>query len=90
LGLGDFRLQSYEAIAKWYAVVYLVLTYLHWQRYEYERTQHRTTTLSEVMARIRQQHQRDVLRSACQEVAHGTLVEEVLERYLGPQEAQVA
>jgi hypothetical protein len=90
LGLGDFRLQSYEAIAKWYAVVYLVLTYLHWQRYEYERTQQRTTTLSEVMARIRQQHQRDVLRSACQEVARGTPVEEVLERYLGPQEAQAA
>jgi hypothetical protein len=90
LGLGDFRLQSYEAIAKWYAVVYLVLTYLHWQRYEYEKAQPRTTTLSEVMTRIRQQHQRDVLRSACQEVAGGTSLEQVLERYLGPQDAQVA
>ena len=29
LGLGDYRLQSYEAIAKWYTVVYLVLAYLY-------------------------------------------------------------
>jgi DDE superfamily endonuclease len=34
LGLGDFRLRSYEAINKWYAVVYLVLVYLYWQSYE--------------------------------------------------------
>jgi hypothetical protein len=34
LGLADFRLQSYEAIEKWYAVVYFVLAYLYWQRYE--------------------------------------------------------
>jgi hypothetical protein len=34
LGLGDFRLRSYEATAKWYAVVYLVLVYLYWQSYE--------------------------------------------------------
>jgi DDE superfamily endonuclease len=90
LGLGDFRVQSYEAISKWYAVVYLVLTFLYWQRYEYEQTQRRTTTLSEVMTRIRQQHQREVLRAACEEVARGTPVEQVLERFLGPQETRAA
>ena len=36
LGLGDFRLQKHEAISKWYAVVYLVLVYLYWQKYEYD------------------------------------------------------
>jgi len=29
-GLGDYRLQSFEAVARWYSVVYLVLTYLYW------------------------------------------------------------
>lgn len=90
LGLGDFRLQSYEAIAKWYAVVYLVLVYLYWQSYE-DRDQHgHTTSLSEVLVRIRQDQQREVLRAACEEVAHGTPVEQVLERYLGTKTPQVA
>jgi hypothetical protein len=90
LGLGDFRLQSYEAIAKWYAVVYLVLVYLYWQRYERRHRHGQTTSLSEVLARIRQDHQRAVLRAACEEVAQGTPIDKVLERYLGSEMTQVA
>lgn len=30
-GLGDFRLQSYEAIQKWFAVVVLAMNYLQYQ-----------------------------------------------------------
>jgi DDE superfamily endonuclease len=90
LGLGDFRLQSYEAIAKWYAVVYLVLAYVYWQSYEDTQATGHTTSLSEVMARIRQEHQREVLRAACEEVAAGTPVEQVVERYLGTQQTQAA
>lgn len=83
LGLGDYRLRKHEAISKWYAVVYLVLVYLYWQRYEYKGSQGRTTTLSEVLARLREEHQRAVLRAACEEAANGTPVEQVLARYLG-------
>jgi len=83
LGLGDFRLQSHEAISKWYAVVYLVLVYLYWQRYESQGTHGKTTSLSEVLARNREEHQRAVLRAACEEAAAGTPVEQVLARYLG-------
>jgi hypothetical protein len=42
------------------------------------------------MTRIRQEHQRDILRAACEEAARGTPVEQVLERFLGSQEAQAA
>src|SRR4051812_2637090 len=83
LGLGDFRLRKHEAISKWYAVVYLVLVYLYWQSYECTGAQGRTTTLSEVLARLREEHQRAVLRAACEEAANGTPVEQVLARYLG-------
>jgi hypothetical protein len=83
LGLGDFRLRSHEAISKWYAVVYLVLTYLYWQSYECKGAQGKTTSLSEVLARLREEHQRAVLRAACEEAASGTPVEQVLARYLG-------
>src|SRR5436309_4267007 len=57
LGLGDFRVQSYEAIEKWYAVVYLVLVYLHWRRYERRKETGHTTSVSEVIMMIRQEHQ---------------------------------
>jgi DDE superfamily endonuclease len=90
LGLGDFRLQSCEAIEKWYAVVYLTLVYLYWRRYEDSAGPGGTTSLSEVAARIRQDHQRAVLRAACEEVAAGTPVEAVLERYLGRPGPQAA
>ena len=83
LGLGDFRLHSHEAIGKWYAVVYLVLVYLYWQKYETIAARGKTTSLSEVMARIREEHQREMLRAACEEAASGTPVEQVLARYLG-------
>jgi hypothetical protein len=90
LGLGDFRLHSYEAITKWYAVVYLVLVYLYWQQYQHEADHGARTSLAEVLARIRQDHQREVLRAACMEVARGAAVDEVVERYLGSPTAPAA
>ena len=90
LGLGDFRLQSYEAIEKWYAVVYLVLVYLYWRSYEARDAQGHTPSLSEGVAGIRYEHQREVLQAACEEVAAGTPVEAVLERYVGRARPQAA
>jgi hypothetical protein len=90
LGLGDFRLRKHEAISKWYAVVYLVLVYLYWHSYESRKAHGKTTSLSEVLARIRQDHQRQVLRAACEEAANGTPVEQILERYLGSAMPQAA
>jgi DDE superfamily endonuclease len=83
LGLGDFRLHSYEATSKWYAVVYLVLVYLYWHSYENQSRNSKPASLSEVLARLREDQQRAVLRAACEEAAAGTPVEQVLERYLG-------
>jgi hypothetical protein len=85
LGLGDFRVQSYEAIEKWYAVVYLTLVQLYWQCYESRAKHGRTTTLSEVLSRMREEHHRAVLRAACEDVAAGTPVEDVLQHYLQEQ-----
>jgi hypothetical protein len=90
LGLGDFRLQSYEAIEKWYAVVYLVLAMLYWQGYEYRDKHRHTTSLSEVLSRMRQEHHRAVLRAACEEVAAGASVDEVVRRYLKESDPQAA
>ena len=56
---------------------------MYWQCYEDHRVHKRTTTLSEVMTRIRQDHQQQVLRAACAEVANGASVDELVKRYLG-------
>jgi hypothetical protein len=90
LGLGDFRVRRHEAISKWYAVVYLVLIYLYWQSYEYRKVHGTTISLSEILARLRAAHQREVLRAACEEAAQGVPVEQILERYLGSCEANAA
>jgi len=90
LGLGDFRLQSHEAINKWYAVVYLVLVYLYWQSYESKESHGKTTSLSEVLARLRHEHQRAVLQAACEEAVSGIPIEQVLERYLGARKTKAA
>jgi DDE superfamily endonuclease len=90
LGLGDFRLQSYEAIEKWYAVVYLVLIMLYWQCYECREKHKRATSLSEVLSRMRHDHHREVLRAACEEVAAGASVDEVVQRYLKEPESEAA
>ena len=90
LGLGDYRLQSYEAIAKWYSVVYLVLTYLYWRKYEHDRQHGGTTSLSAILQATRREHCEACLRQACTEAAAGVPLEEVLTRYLGPQEEQAA
>ncbi len=90
LGLGDYRLHSHEAIGKWYAAVYLVLVYWYWQRYEHESRHGRSTSQSEVLAWLRQGYQREVLRAACEEVARGAAVEEVVERYVGARTVSAA
>jgi hypothetical protein len=82
LGLGDFRVQAYEAITKWYAVEYLALTFLTWQWYEGRACGATWSGLAEVLADIRAWHARDVLTTACAEVLRTGDVAQVLRRFL--------
>jgi hypothetical protein len=80
LGLGDFRVRPYEAIAKWMAVTHLSLAHLQWRLM---REQTRTLpNLAAVIRQHRDEHARDWLTGACQEaIATGDLTA-VLNRYL--------
>ena len=71
-------------------MVYFVLAYRYWQRYESSASPPQATSLSEVVQGIRRRHQREVLQSACEEVARGTPIAEVLQRYLGDEERPAA
>ena len=63
---------------------------LYWQCYEYLVAHQHTTSLSEVLSRMRQDHQRAVLRAACEEVAAGASVDKVLQRYLNEPDTDAA
>jgi DDE superfamily endonuclease len=82
LGLGDFRVQAYEAMTKWYAIVYLVLTLLTWRLYQGQRQGATWRSVAEVLAEIRAWHARDLLQTACEEVLATKDVAAVLKRYL--------
>lgn len=81
LGLGDFRVQAYEAIAKWYAVVHLVLIFLQWRLYESKADKHPLRSVAEVIRLQRAEHAYEFLRTACQEVLQLGAIEPVLARY---------
>jgi len=55
LGLGDFRLRSYEGIAKYFDLVGLTLAYLYWRKIEEQKAD--VKTLSDVIALHRQDQQ---------------------------------
>jgi hypothetical protein len=80
LGLGDFRLQSYEAIDKFCAVVHLAWSYV---QLRLAQTDYRSVqNAADVIRLHRDEHAQDWLRGACQEaIATGDL-EAVLRHYL--------
>ena len=81
LGLGDFRVQSYEAIHKWYSIVHLTLTFLYWQRYHPRERGQPIPSISQVIQQYRQTHAREVLFSACQQAIDDGDIDAVVERF---------
>ena len=82
LGLGDFRMQAYEAIEKWYAVLHLVLTFLQWRLHEAWEQGLPLHSLADVIRQQRAEHARETLISACQEAIRMGSIEPVLQRFI--------
>ena len=68
LGLADFRVQSYEATEKWFAVVFLALVFLQW-RLNHAHTKEPWHSLADMVRQHRYEHARTLLETACQEAA---------------------
>lgn len=82
LGLGDFRVQAYEAIEKWYAVLHLVLTFLQWRLHEARERGQPLRSLADVIHQHRAEHAREVLTTACQEAIQMGSIEPILQRFI--------
>jgi len=82
LGLGDFRLQSFEAIQKWFAVVVLALNYLQYQAAETYLRTHSLATPADLIRQHRLAHFRNLLRKVILEALQTGKLEEGIEAFL--------
>jgi len=82
LGLGDFRMQAYEAIEKWYAVLHLVLTFLQWRLYEARSQGQPLRSLADVIHQHRAEHAQETLISACREAIRTGSIKAVVQRFV--------
>jgi hypothetical protein len=81
LGLADFRVQSYEATDKWFAIVFLALVFLQW-RLNHAPAKDRWRSLADVVRHHRDEHARTFVEAVCQEAVQLTDYLPVLQRFL--------
>jgi hypothetical protein len=79
LGLGDFRMRSFESIEKFFVLSWLALAFLEWRLAITQQPQ--TKTLADVIRQQRHEHARRTLRAACEMAIHTGDVDSVLERF---------
>jgi len=83
LGLGDFRLQSFEAIQKWFAVVTLAINYLQYTAMLAYRPRQPLPSLAECKRLHQQAHLDGLLRRLVTEIKkQPQRVEAILQAYL--------
>ena len=80
VGLADFRVQSYEAVDKWCAVVQVAWAYIEWRFVQDRSTQ--VTCPADIIRRHREEHQRDWLTGALQMALETGSIDAVLDRFL--------
>jgi len=79
LGLGDFRLQSFEAIEKWFAVVVLAINYLQYRMALAYTSNLSKATLADFIRLHRLEHFQNLLRSVLQPFAQPHQIEPCLQ-----------
>ena len=79
LGLGDFRLRSFESIEKFFVLTWLALAFLEWRLATAPQPQ--AKTLADVIRLQRHEHARQTLRAACEMAIQTGEVDSVLERF---------
>ena len=81
LGLTDFRVQSFEATEKWFAVVYLAYVFLQWRLNHADPDQH-LHSIADVIRLHRQEHAKTLLQTACQQAIDWLDLPAVLNRFI--------
>ena len=82
LGLGDFRLQSFEAIEKWFEVVTLTLNFLQCRQAQDFLRSGSLRPLADIIREHRSEHARSVLHTVAERVLRLGAVEPVLKSFI--------
>jgi hypothetical protein len=82
LGLGDFRLQSFEAAQKWFAMVVLAINYLQFQAAQTYLQTHARLTLADFIRQHRLEHFQFLLRTLVNEARQTQEVDAILDKFL--------
>jgi len=82
LGLADFRLQSFEATDKWFAVTLVSLNYLQYQQAQSYLETGKLPRLADLIRQHRWTHLENVIRRIAEQALQTGNVEEVLQRHL--------
>ena len=77
----DFRVQSWEATQKWFAIVYLAYVFLQW-RLNHATPEQQLSSIADVIRRHRQEHARTLLQTACQQAMDWLDLSAVLQRFI--------
>lgn len=81
LGLTDFRVQSFEATDKWFALVYLAYLFLQWRR-NHAPPEQRLHSIADVIRLHRQEHVRTLLHTACRQAIESLDLSAVFQRFV--------
>ena len=81
LGLGDFRVHSFEATEKWFAIIFLAYTFLQW-RLNHRQAHEPFKVVADVIRHHRQEHARHVLTAACEFALACEDLSQVLHRFV--------
>ena len=93
LGLADYQMQSFEAIEKFHAIVFLALAYLQYRLVQSSAVAHQTglarsndqlRTLADVIRLHRAEHDVELLKAACQLALQHNSFAPVLAKFLRP------
>jgi hypothetical protein len=93
LGLADYQMQSFEAIEKFHAIVFLALAYLQYRLVQSLAVAHQTglarsnqqlRTLADVIRLHRAEHDVELLKAACQLALQHNSFAPVLAKFLRP------
>jgi hypothetical protein len=82
LGLGDFRLQSFEAAEKWFALVVLAINYLQFQAAQAYLAAHTRLPLADFIRQHRLEHLQVLLRTVIEEAHQSQEIDTILAKYL--------
>jgi hypothetical protein len=82
LGLGDFRLQRFEAIERWFAVVTLAINYLQYEQMQIYLDSQKLVNYAEIIRRHRLSHFQALLRKVISEALRTGQIEEVIQQFM--------